>query len=320
MAKRVVIVGGGISGLLINYVMSKCSDVECTLLEPGPLGGEFLSGGLKYIHRTDEFANMLDELDIVWSDYAVRGGIMLHGNVEHYPRHLQTMDKSRADRIRYDHFKKTRRIEPGTFGAKAMNDPESDRAKAIRCDFQELISKLGALANVKASRLDRIEPKFVTSNGGATYWYDYLFLTIPLWVIQSAAYFQVPSAAALRLNICQVEPLKDHYSKWDYVYTPYTPADAIHRISSHEGGYSCEVNGQFDLTSFLSDLSFLFPEGWTIKALKEGLKGHLLPLPSPLALPGNIATIGRFASWDPRSTSDVVLSEAQTAAKNWGLL
>lgn len=318
--KRILIVGGGISGLLSNYVLSKLPGVTCQLLEPGKLGGEFTSGGLKYIHRTDAFVSMLDELGVTWSDYSIRGGIMLHGAVEPYPKIFQTLGKDRADRIRYDHYKKTRRQEPSTFGARAMNDPEADKSKALRCDFQDLIDKLGTLANVKAARLDRIEQKFITSNGGVTYWYDYLVSTIPLWVLNQAAYFQTPTCAALRLNVVNVDVLEDTYSKWDYVYTPYTPGNAIHRISSHEGGYSCEVNGELDQAAMVSDLNFMFPDGWTIKSLKEGLKGHLLPLSSPLELPPNVAAIGRFAKWDPRATADVVLSDVLEQAKTWGLV
>jgi len=122
----------------------------------------------------------------------------------------------------------------------------------------------------------------------------------------------------MRLNLISVEAQRDEYSKWDYVYMPYTPADAIHRISPMDGGFTCEANGELDPSSVESDLNFIFKSGYYIKSVKEGLKGHLLPLPARPEWPDNVVPLGRFAKWDPRSTLDVVLEDANAIAEHWG--
>lgn len=317
--KRVLIVGGGISGLITNYVLKQHRGLDVKVLEPGAPGGEFTAGGLKYIHRTDEVVAMFGDLGIAYSKHNMAGGILLQGRVRPYPRVLSSLKKGQSERLRADHFRKTRRQEPGDFGARSMNDPEDvDRRSALRCDFPELIERLAARCEFVKARLDRIEPKFVTTNGGGTIWYDYLVLTIPLWVIRQCAYFPLPEGVAMRLNVANVSVYSDPYPKWDYVYTPYTPCDAIHRISQSGGLYSCEMNGELDGNRLAGDLNFLFKSGWAMASLKEGLKGHLLPLPEVPEWPEHILPVGRFSKWDPRSTADVVVDDAFALASSWG--
>jgi hypothetical protein len=317
--KNVLIIGGGISGLIASYVFKQNRSLNVKIMEPGQPGGEFTAGGLKYIHRTDAMAAMLSDLGMVFSNYPIHGGILLHGAVEPYPKVFSEMPKDRADRIRFDHYRKTRRHEPDEFASKAMNDPEDvEPRRAIRCDFQAMISELAGRCEFIKARLGRIEPQFVLSDQGDKFWYDYLVLTIPLWVIKSVAHFSVPEGHAMRLNVANVQVRKDPYAKWDYVYTPYTPANAIHRISPNDGGYSCEVNGELDKTALISDLNFIFKDGWYTLNVREGLKGHLLPLAERPDWPENVAPLGRFAKWDPRSTADVVLDDAAEIAKQWG--
>lgn len=319
---RVLIVGGGISGLIASYVFTKmCSGLNVRIMEPGKPGGEFTAGGLKYIHRTDAMASMLGDLGVVYSNYGIRGGILLHGAVEPYPKCLSEMDSERAKRIQYDHYRKTRRQEPTEFSSRAMNDPESvGERRALRCDYERMIDTLARRATFVRSRLAKIGPGVVLTDRGNSLEFDYLVLTIPLFVIKRLADFYVPEGHAMRLNLINVVPQSDEYARWDYVYTPYTPADVIHRISAMDGGYTCEANGELDMEDAIDDLSFIFKSGYYVRELKEGLKGHLLPLPSKPEWPSNVAPLGRFAKWDPRSTADVVLDDAIALARHWGWL
>lgn len=317
---RMIIVGGGISGLIASYVFKQVRGLEVKVMEPGPPGGEFLKGGLKYIHRTDAMASMISDLGLVFSNYNIRGGILLEGSVKPYPKHLSEIDRDHAARIKYDHYKKTRRQEPGEFAARSMNDPEDVSVRsAISCDFAELVKALAARADFTKARLAKIQPKNVITDHGNGHWYDYLVVTIPLWIVRHVAYFYVPEGHAMSLNLARIEPLRDPYAKWDYVYTPYTPADCIHRISPVEGGYSCESNGELSRPHLVSDLNFIFKDGWSVVSVHEGLKGHLLPLPERPNWPENVAPLGRFAKWDPRSTADVVMDDCMAIAEQWGL-
>lgn len=318
MSKKVVIAGAGVSGLVFNQVLKSYKGVEATILEPGAVGGEFLAGGLKYIHQTDAMEKMLDGLNVLYSPYTVQGGILLRERVEPYPACFQGLDKVQALRIQQDHFRKTRRIEPGEFAKKAMNDPASTKPrKALKCNFEDMVKALARGANIVRAPLAKIEEKEVVLGNGSKLPFDYLVLTIPLWVIKRAAPWKVPDGLSIQLNTATVKPARDPYAKWDYVYTPYTPANSIHRFSPNGGGYSVEVNGELDMAKLGLDLDFIFKDGWSILDVKPGLKGHLLPLDEQPAWPDNVAPLGRFAQWDPRATTDETLANSQALADRW---
>ncbi len=316
--KKVVIAGGGISGLACNYVFSQYRNVDVKVLEPVQPGGEFLAGGLKYIHRTDEVVSMFTDLGMVFSNYSVRGGIMLRGKVEQYPKCFEGMDRAEAHRIQADHYRKTRLSEPGKHSRRAMNDPASVKPRrALRCDFESMITALAARAVIVPTGLQKVGVKILYLADGSILPYDYLVLTIPLWVIRRCVDWYVPHGVAMRLNVINVQPRKDRYARWDYVYTPYTPENTIHRFSVHGSGYAMEANGDLDHNKLHGDLNFIFSGGWWIGNIKAGLKGHLLPLDQEAQWPDNVAPLGRFAKWDSRATMDVVLADSIGLAERW---
>lgn len=317
--------GGGISGLVAAYALSHYR-ATVRVLEPGRPGGDFAAGGLKYLNRTDAMASMLADIGCVYTNYTIQGGILLHGAVEPYPTCLKSMPRDRAARIQADHYRKTRRTEPDEFAARSMNDPEATAKarKALRTDHLQVIRALAGRASILPKRVDAIEPRSVATPEGERFAFDFLVVTIPLWIVKRIALFAVPDALAMKLNLVQVEPRHDPYAQWDYVYTPYTPEDLVHRISPREGGYSVEFNGSWadgDGVSdrLTSDLNFLFPDGWALHGVKRGLNGHLLPLDVQPAWPANTRPLGRFAQWDPRATTDVVLDSAFEMAEAWEL-
>lgn len=321
--ERVVIIGGGMSGLIAAHVANKHANVQTVILEPRNLGGDFLAGGLKYIHKTAPMIKLLDGLDIPWADYTVKGGILLRGEVHDYPDCLDAMSKDEAARVQADHYRKTRRMEIGSFGSRSMNDPGSGKSdqRALRCDPRALVDELARKVRVVKAGVQRIEAKTnrVQLNDGSWHPFDKLIVTIPLWVVHHIADFYVPEGLAMALNIVRFAPKKDPFTKWDYVYTPYTPGDAVHRLSAHEGGWDAEVNGDWDVMEpkAMDDLAAMFPAGFRIQTIAKGLKGHLLSLPDPVRWPDNIAPLGRFARWDPRDTTDATLEHMFAHAKRW---
>jgi hypothetical protein len=327
MKKKMVIVGGGISGLIASWVYTQVPGLDVVVLEPGKPGGDFAAGGLKYIHKTDPMEELLQDLRITYTDYSVQGGILLHGAVEPFPGILKGMNKDRALRIQHDHYRKTRQIEPDAFAARSMNDPESSGPrKALRCDMDRMLKDLIGLAPIAKDGCAHIEPNKVIGTTGTKYPFDYLLLTIPIWVIKTMVWFPLPDTMAIKLNLVMVDPPEkvDAFAQWDYVYTPYTPENMIHRISPRDGGYTCEFNGAWEEGDgtgdrLTSELNFLFPGGWALARTLKGLNGHLLPMTTKPVWPDNIRPLGRFAQWDPRMTSDVVLSTCLEQAKAWNL-
>ncbi len=335
--KRMLIVGGGISGLIASWVFTQVRGLTVAVIEPGKPGGDFMAGGLKYIHKTDEMEEMLRDLGIQYANYSVQGGILLHGKVEPHPGCFRGMDKERALRIQHDHYRKTRKLEPDAFAARSMNDPEANGPRrALRCDMARVLRELIQRAPIIKAGAVAIEPHKLIINDGTQDGplpYDYLLTTLPLWVTKRMAWFgdELPVGMAVKLNLLMVEPPQrgDAYAQWDYVYTPYTPENLIHRISPRDGGYTLEFNGDWpkDLPPgdpdpvserITSELNFLFKDGWALSDTKRGLNGHLLPLANRIDWPQNVRPIGRFAQWDPRATSDVVLSTCLKLADEWG--
>lgn len=323
---HVAIVGGGVSGLLAAYVCQQYRNVSVTVYEPGPPAHEFLAGGLKYLHRTDDTVQLLNDHNRVFTNYAVRGGILLHGKVESYPLCFGAMERDRARRVQDDHWRKTRRTEPGEHSGRSMNDPEfSGQRQALRTSLPGLVHAMVKRVHIRPERIRRIQDGvLIGDTSGQRYGFHYAIVTLPLWVSRRLVDWPLPEATAMKLNLVKVEPLRDPYAKWDYVYTPYTPADLIHRISPAGGGYSCEFNGAWLPGSTVindrvaSDLNFLFPKGWVVSDTKSNLNGHLLPLAERPVWPTHIRPIGRFAKWDPRATADVTLQDVHTLATEWG--
>lgn len=319
--KHIAIIGGGVSGLVAAHIFAQYDfrrKYRIVVYEANKVGGEFASGGLKYIHRTDGMVRLFNSLKIPYSNYTVRGGILLRGQVLSYPRCFEGMQPLERTRIRHDHYKKTRRSNPGAWSEKSMNDPSAIKPRrALRCDLDELIDKL-------ASGVEIVKDEFVKMGDGTVSFkklhkvpFDFLIFTVPLWVLRRNVRFYVPHGITMKLNIARIVPVKDKYVKWDYVYTPYTPDNCIHRFSPTANGYSIECNGELDRVALESDLSFLFPDGHFISDIKTGLKGHLLPLKHQPDWPWNVAPLGRFAQWDPRATVDVVEENARKLAEKW---
>jgi hypothetical protein len=184
-----------------------------------------------------------------------------------------------------------------------------------------MVKRLGAQTNVLKRGLQSIDSKnnVITLSDGTQCPYDKLVTTLPLWITRHQADFYVPEGVAIRLNLVQVSPKRQTFARWDYVYTPYTPANAIHRLSPSDGGYTVEANGDWDKIqhAILDDLGFLFPDGFAVERSIPNLKGHLLPLGEKPAWPDNIAPLGRFAKWDPRATTDITLRDASALAQRW---
>jgi len=318
MRKRVVIVGGGVSGLIASYVFSGIPGVETRVFEEKTTGGEFLAGGLKYIHHTEAMVDMFDELGLCHSNFMVNGGILLSDVVQPYPKCFQDMEPERAARIQDDHWRKTRRSEPGSDSKKAMNDPASTKPRqALRCDFVDMINELSDCAAITNAAVVEINQNDLLTSQKERVLFDFAVVTLPLWVIRELVKWYVPHGMAMALNVAKVNVRGDRFARWDYVYTPYTPSNCVHRFSPVAGGYSVETNGELNLGEIESDLNFLWPEGWAMMELKEGLKGHLLSLDTKPDWPRNIAPIGRFAKWDSRATIDVALEDSIALAKRW---
>ncbi len=316
---KIAILGGGMPGLLSSYVFGRHKNVKTMLFEPGELCKEFLIGGLRYTYLTDEIVELLAELNLVYSDYSLRGGILLKDTVEKYPECFKEFDKENVKRIQTDYWRKTRKTELDGYIRQSLIDPISAKPKkVVRPNYEWMISELSRNSNVIKSKIKKIDENFVVMHDNSRFGFDYLIVTIPLWEMKKYVRdWYIPSGQAMKLNTALIVTPKDRYAKWDYVYTPYTPANCIHRFTSHELGYLVEANGDLDFVDLVSDLNFLFYDGWYLNQMFKNLKGYLLPLVKKPQWPSNVVPLGRFAKWNFRITLDSTLAEIKSLERRW---
>jgi hypothetical protein len=324
MGNRVVIAGGGAAGLLAAWVFRRRKPtLDIKVVEAGNVGGEFgQAGGLRYLHHSDAMEDLINALDLPYSDFTVEGGILLRGKVLPYPECFKELPTDEVAAVRNDHYLKTRGMYPDLdvdFAAKSMNDPgRGGNQKALRCDFKEMLGGLVKGVDIVKARVVGGRPGQLLLEGADPLPFDHLVVTIPLWILKDRMWFQIPDAACIKLNVAIVASrASGAYMQWDYVYTPYTPENYVHRFSHFEDGYMVEANGTLDEDRLQGDLHFIFQNGFIIRSVRSGLSGHLLPISQKPAWPKNVAPLGRFAAWEPRATLDVVLDEAEKLAKRW---
>jgi len=322
---RVVILGGGISGLIAAHVLKNKGGVDVTLIEAGDkLGGTFAAGGLKYLRATKDASDMLDALGIHYSFHLPRGAIYIDGVAKSHPECLMGMSTLDRLQIQTAHWKKTRKSLEG-FRADCMNDPGSKHNWSARCDNAVVVAALAKQAEESCkvhtfARVRRVDAKSVTVHDRNVP-YDFLINTLPLPVLRKIVPFTVqsgiPDTSCNKLSIVDVSGIQTDMW-WDYLYTPL--ASTVSRITKTspttaqleipwgkpDAPKPLDTDDLMPLLSHRSDRDMFVQE--TLSEPRV-LNGHLKPLPGPLVLPKNWLMLGRFAEWDPRSTAEKSLTK-----------
>jgi len=318
MKKKVVIIGGDINGLLCGYLFRKYN-VDVVVIEDGQVAREFIHGGLEYVYNTEPITAILDELKMEYSGFPIRGGIMLREQVLRYPACFKDKKTTGVNRIKLDYFRKTRRVNSLVKNTKkAISDllDTTRSRRAVRTDCEELVAKLSSSLNfVRATPMMLSENSVLTTKGRIEF--DFLVFTRPLWELRNLVHWEVPRCVAIRLGMAFVVPLGYPYSAWDYVLTPYTPANRIHRFFPFETGFKAEFSGGTNMYELQSDLNFIFKKGWYLQGVRDDFVGYLLPLTSKINWPHRFAPLGRLAKWDQKTTLDSTLVEVIELARKW---
>jgi hypothetical protein len=329
MKPNVVILGGGITGLICAYAFSRYS-VNIKIIEPGIIGGDILTNEFKYIEDTNSVKKMFRDLELAYSGYSIRGGILLRGEVIKYPDQFKKLTRGEKERVYLDYYRKTRLKEPSNKDLRmAMSEPPKGKPKsALRTDSRLFIDCLFEHISDRGHRVIR---DYIEAIGlrniilkRSTIPYDYLVLTIPLWEVKKLAYWNVPDSVAMATNVLMVVAKYGGNVQWEYVYTPYTPGNAVHRFTTFGGAvYAVEVNGVLNprMIDVCSDLNFLFKDVWYIQEIHERTSGHLLPLvmdeDEKIYWPDNVVPLGTFTEWDSNCTLDMVLDKAKKIGRRW---
>jgi hypothetical protein len=206
----------------------------------------------------------------------------------------------------------------------AMNDPFGPKPDKLILDTGALIKKILGLPNIKlvidsASRIELF--KVHLRDSPQEIGFDYLLSTLALPLFGSLLgdeYIRLKEAVSTArtntLSILRCMSLSMRYCNYDYVYTPSTPGDMIHRISLEGTAYSVETAKPLtNLNRLFSDLIFLFGEPLVVGG--STIPGHILPTVNMdtvnYLLPDHWIMMGRYAQWDSRRTVDKVWSRAR---------
>lgn len=328
---RIVILGGGISGLLAAYVLRKHKPLLVEAQKT--LGGNYTAGGLKYIRLTTAMNSLMAELGLPWERHKPIG-LMFRGGLWHaHPGWLskQTVEERRG--IQLEHWIKTRGTTVG-MREDCMNDPLGNGADvAMKCDHVELIKRLADRAREDGAKLiteatiSRLSCNSIRVNSDdldECQSYTHLVVTLPLGVTSMLApWAQLPSVRARPLNIVDMETVGDAEPSWDYMYTPDTPL--VSRITwQGSNRFQAEIPGDFggaqEKQSIANGTAHLCmkPLGPFIPDAEYGLEptghrvipGHLEPLSESIKWPESWTPLGRFSEWEPRATAERVLDKA----------
>lgn len=318
-----MIIGGGITGIACAYELKDVADV--TIVEKNKLGGDSAKGQNKYIQMTPLVKDFLNRIDVPFSKYVIRNGILLKGRIERLDLTIKEMEKHEKERLSADYYRKTRLLEPPKKFKFAIDEPSfSKPMKAIRTGVGLLLEFLVEnIQQVKKvfSTVERVGCKSVLLNNGETIHFDFLIFTIPLWEVGKCSWWDVPYCNAVVRNIVKISAVVDKYLDWNFVYTPYTPGDSVYRLSPFEDYYLVEVNGCLkDKTeNVYSDLYFLFGDGWHFVDTYS-LKGHMLDVNiDNINWPMNVTPLGTYAEWDSQITFDTVLEKIEKLKTRWNL-
>jgi hypothetical protein len=305
--KKVVIIGGGVAGLLTAWVFRE-RGVFPVVVEADRPGGQFAEGGAKWFAKTKKVVDLLEALDIPFSEFAPRGGVLLQGHVRKYPQGLEALGMDRALNVQRQIWEKTRRVAPPRWKKRVLSDSIRKRVKvSVRCYHPEIIRTLARETEFAWGEFAKAEPGKVHLVGGKTLDWDFLVFTIPTWDIAGKVWFDIAPAFATRLTLAFVSPLKDPFIPWDFIYTPFTPGNFVHRMVPFEDGWVVEATGGPDPIRLESDLGFLFPDGFYIRWVKSDIKGHVVTSGERTKWPKEVAPVGRFAQGvDELRTSDIL--------------
>lgn len=272
---RVCVSGGDITGLIAAY-LCRVRGHSVVLVERGSLGRSALSPAHKYLERSKEVTRLLDELGIVYGEYTLKPGLLQGAQVVECPRRV-------SEAVHHANWRKTR-LTAMPAGAVGLADPEvTSRRYAVSFDWRDLVKRLSTGLEVARD----VAPLARAA--------DVIFETVPLW---DSRLVRHDGAMAVTLNMVPVRASKFRYLRWDVVYTPHTPGNAVHRLyHGSESGYVCEFSGVISEDSVTSDLNFLFPEGWHVDGPIATGTGKLVELQDVPVWGPKVRPIGRVAQW-----------------------
>lgn len=313
---RVVVIGVGLEGLIVSWVFRQHPHIEVWTIGRAPVGGHIEPReSIPHPMHSTSLAALLRELRVPASSFFPKNGILLRDKIHDYPHALKVMVPSERNRVFHD-LRLKARLEP----KKPNGELKQRTDRRLRLDVPDLTA---ALMRGSANRIVTIDDWALEP--GALYFgkkqkiaYDFAVLTESLSFARSRVWFQVPDARAHARHTALVVPRNTRrYAPWDAVLTPYTPGMAIHQIAMSGHGFEATINGELHETRMLSDLNFLFADGYDLRSVHSNDGGTLQQLPRSVRWPDHVAALGAHAEWREGATLDQVVDGAYDLMRRW---
>lgn len=282
---RVCVSGGDVIGLIAAYLCRARGHSVVLVGERAALGQSAFSPALRYLERSQEVLALLDDLGVVYGEYTLATGLLERGKVELCPR------KGFSEAVHHSHWRKTR-LTAMPAGAIGLADPEvTSKRLAVSFDWHDFVKRLS------------VDLTVAHQIGDLANTVDLILETLPLWESGFVKQEGSRDAMAVALNLLPVRANKDRYLRWDVIYTPHTPGNAIHRLyHGEDNGYVCEFSGVVSEDAVTSDLNYLFPDGWHQNGPMVTTHGKLVALQERPIWPAKVRPIGRMAQWEEASS------------------
>lgn len=320
---RVAILGGGVAGMSAALILSEKGYDGQIDLYTDAVGGNYLKGGLKYLHFSAAVVNFVSNiLKMDYRLYQVAGSILWKGQIHQYPGWMWysqlgvSMGEGEGKEAQRSYYKKTR--GEGAVNTTCMNDPWNFRNHiklvpngGMKGFVERMAIKTENAVKIVLGKLDSEKFRDVITR------YDMVIYTLPISMLarflNSAIKFEYNS-----LNIIRYEIFSGRGQFWmDYTYVP-GPEYRFHRVSIDGNTLDFEINGELGDEeideSSVECGKFVFRHFNGVKAKEKGfntgIPGQLISPSQNLSIPKNVVLLGRFAQWDGRMTLDKVIERA----------
>lgn len=342
MGRDIAILGGGIAGMSAAILLvDKVEGCDITIYSKD-LGGEYLSGGLKYLHATPAMLDfVMNRMRMGVHLEKVNGAVYWDGEIWQHPEWFwylasEAATEHHADEIQRQYALKTRGAD-AIFKHTCMNDPWTYRNEVKLVPNGGGIPSLIKNMEAHIRHHDRIRTKIVDVDEELLERliseYNYVIYTIPIQFLGKLLCFQAEFEYR-PLNIIRYFVIDGDWPIWmDYIYVP-SDEFRFHRMSFFKIGLQkvidVETNGQFegdeldeiidcDIPSFIRrafpSLNFAHQHNHRLS-----VKGQLKSDSKTFQIPEHIFLLGRYAQWDSRVTFDKVLGRAAKISERIGTI
>lgn len=332
--KKVVILGGGISGLLAAWALRR-KQVDITIIERGgELGGNWAAGGLKYTKPTDSFCELLACAGIDQKIKHVKGRLHWDCYPQPHPEWLRSADPATQMYAKVLHWTKTRGWSAPA-EMTTLNDFAGSRKPEMALDYNQghlmswLVSEVAGRSFV-ATKADVsvITDETVEIATGEFFQYDMLISTIPLPVLVGLSpWWQwpaLPEPKKLNIVIFELQHPPSFYGiDWTYMYTPQSNhCSRISVYQSQAGQTELHVEipetclsefARGQLGAEVSRLTGAFTLNLQPKAVRS-IPGHIQMSADIVPWP-RLKLLGRYAEWNSRLVATDVLESAKKLAE-----